>query len=80
MTFEFITPLTELRPYITKIWRFEHASGLSSRGALIAPNARAKIIIPYKNRLTTSGSGKDPFILKGLVKSFVNPDWNDSML
>lgn len=58
MKFEFIKPLAELRPYITKIWWFENSFGFSNRGTLIAPNARAKIIIPYKNPLTTTGSGK----------------------
>jgi AraC-like DNA-binding protein len=65
MTFEFIKPVTELKPYITKIWWFEHAGGFTNRGTLIAPNARAKIIIPYKNRLTTTGSGKTAICKEG---------------
>ena len=58
MKLEFITPRHELKPYISKVWLFEDSSGLANHGTLIAPNARPKIIIPFKNALTTTGNGK----------------------
>jgi AraC-like DNA-binding protein len=65
MKFEFIKPIAALKPYITKIWWFENAIGFVNQGTLIAPNARAKIIIPYKNPLTTTGSGKKAICKEG---------------
>lgn len=65
MRFEFISPLAELKPYITKIWWFENPAGLINGASLIAPNARAKIIIPYKNPLTTTGSGNTAICNEG---------------
>lgn len=59
MKFEFIHPVPELQPFVTKIWWFESSIGFINQGTLIAPNARAKIIIPYKNHLTTTGGGKE---------------------
>jgi len=58
MKLEFINPRPELKSHISKIWLFENNSGLSKHGTLIAPNAKPKIIIPYKNALTTTGNGK----------------------
>jgi len=54
MKLTFIHPSQELSPYITKIWLFENNNGLINHGSLIAPNARCKIIVPYKNSLTTT--------------------------
>jgi len=58
MKIEFITPRLELQPYISKIWLFESDYSLNPNNSLIAPNARPKIIIPYKNVLTTTDNGK----------------------
>ena len=58
MKLEFINPRLELQPFISKIWLFENNSGLANQGTLIAPNARPKIIIPYKNALTTTDNGR----------------------
>jgi AraC-like DNA-binding protein len=58
MTLRFIQPLPELRPYISKLWLCEHTGELAQHGTLIVPNARPKIILPYKNGLTTTGNGK----------------------
>ncbi len=55
---EFINPRHELKRYISKMWLFENNSGLANHGTLIAPNAKPKIIIPYKNALTTTDNGK----------------------
>jgi hypothetical protein len=35
---------------------------------------------PLRRYLVEAFSREDPFILEGLVKSFVIKDWNDSML
>jgi hypothetical protein len=55
---QFIEPRHELKPFITKIWLFENNSGFVNHGTLIAPNAKAKIIIPYRNAITTSDHKK----------------------
>jgi AraC-like DNA-binding protein len=55
---QFIQPRSELKPFITKIWLFENNSGLVNHGTLIAPNAKAKIIIPFRNALTTRDNKK----------------------
>jgi AraC-like DNA-binding protein len=55
---QFIQPRHELKPFITKIWLFENNSGLVNHGTLIAPNAKAKIIIPFRNALTTRDNKK----------------------
>jgi AraC-like DNA-binding protein len=65
MIFEFINPIPELKPHITKIWWFENSGGLMNGGTLIAPNARAKIIIPYKSPLSTTGNGKTTLCKEG---------------
>lgn len=59
MKLVFIPPRTELKPYVSKIWLFESELGLPpGEKSLIAPNARPKIIIPYKNTLTTTDRGR----------------------
>jgi AraC-like DNA-binding protein len=58
MKLEFIQPRKELKPFISKIWLFENNNGLVNHGTLIAPNAKAKIIIPYINTLTTTDNKK----------------------
>ena len=58
MKLQFIQPKQELKSYISKIWLFDNDSGLVNHGTLIAPNARPKIIIPFKNSITTTGNGK----------------------
>jgi len=54
MKLTFVPARPELREYVTKIWLFENNNGLINHGTLIAPNGRCKIIIPYKNSLTTT--------------------------
>jgi len=49
----FITPIPELKSYITRIWIFEGDHGLPDNN-IVPPNARPKIIIPYINRITTT--------------------------
>jgi len=58
MKLQFIQPRQELKPYISKIWLVENNLGLVNHGTLIAPNARPKIIIPFKNALTTTDNYK----------------------
>jgi AraC-like DNA-binding protein len=58
MKLQFIQPRSELKPFITKIWVFENKLGLLNHGTLIAPNARAKIILSYRNALATTDSKK----------------------
>lgn len=58
MKLRFIQPRQELKTFITKIWLFENNNGLVNHGTLIAPNARTKIIIPYKGILTTTDDKK----------------------
>ena len=58
MNIRFIQPRHELKPFITRIWLFENNSGLVNHGTLIAPNAKAKIIIPFRNDLTTKDERK----------------------
>jgi AraC-like DNA-binding protein len=65
MKLRFIRPRAELKPYITKLWVFENDSGLVNHGTLIAPNAKPKIIIPYKNALTTSDNKKTAICQEG---------------
>lgn len=62
---QFIQPIHELKPYITKIWLFQNEVGLVNRGTLIAPNAKAKIIIPFKNALTTTDNKKKAICHEG---------------
>jgi|SRR5579859_1153904 len=58
MKLQFVEPHAALRSYITKIWIFENNSGLENHGTLIAPNAKPKIIIPYKNTLITTDGAR----------------------
>lgn len=65
MKLEFLKPLPELEPYVTKIWAFENNTGLINHGTLIAPNARCKIIISYKNILTTTDNKRTAICNEG---------------
>lgn len=65
MKLQFIQPQHELTPYITKFWVFENDNGLVNHGTLIAPNAKAKIIIPYKNTLTTTDNKQTAMCKEG---------------
>lgn len=49
----FITPIAELKSYITRIWIFENNHGLPDNN-VVPPNARPKIIIPYIGTITTT--------------------------
>jgi hypothetical protein len=48
----FIKPIPELHKYITRIWLFQSNTGLPGNN-IIPPNARSKIIIPFKGTITT---------------------------
>jgi AraC-like DNA-binding protein len=67
MKVQFILPRKELKPYISKIWIFENNSGLVNHGTLIAPNGKAKIIIPYRNILTTTDASKTGICTEGNI-------------
>jgi AraC-like DNA-binding protein len=67
MKLQFIQPRSELKLFITKIWLFENSNGFVNHGTLIAPNARAKIIIPYKSALTTTDNTKTAICSEGDV-------------
>jgi AraC-like DNA-binding protein len=58
MKLQFIQPRPDLANHITKIWLFENSYGLTGHGALIAPNAKPKIIIPFRNGITTTDGNK----------------------
>lgn len=58
MRLQFLPPREELRPYIEKLWIFESDFALEQSQSLIAPNGKHKIIIPYKNALTTEDRDK----------------------
>lgn len=49
----FITPIADLKEYITRIWIFEGDNGLPDNN-VVPPNARPKIIIPFTNTITTT--------------------------
>ncbi|MBL8019210.1 MAG: AraC family transcriptional regulator [Leptospirales bacterium] len=53
-----LEPLPELRAYVSKLWIAESINGLSPGTNLIAPNGRPKIMLPYKNNLSTTSRGK----------------------
>ncbi|MBS1682290.1 MAG: hypothetical protein JST48_11305 [Bacteroidetes bacterium] len=65
MKLQFFQPTQELKPYITKIWLGENDIGLVNHGTLIAPNAKAKIIIPFRNALTTTDNKKKTICKEG---------------
>jgi len=67
LNLQFIQPIQQLKSYITKIWLVESHIGLVNHGTLIAPNARAKIIIPFKNALTTTDNKKKAICNEGDV-------------
>ncbi|MGZ3861403.1 MAG: helix-turn-helix domain-containing protein [Flavisolibacter sp.] len=58
MTLEFISPRQELRPYIHQFWIFKSDKGLGKGKTLIAPNAKPKLMIPFKNALWTTDPAK----------------------
>lgn len=68
MKLEFINPIYELKPYITKIWLFEDNHGFLNHGTLIAPNAKPKIIIPIKNSIATTDSAKTDVCNEGDIR------------
>ncbi len=65
MKLQFIQPRHELKPYITKFWLFEENDGFANQGTLIAPNAKAKIIIPFRSALTTTDNKKTAVCREG---------------
>jgi len=58
MKLKFLSPIPELKPYVTRLWWFENNTGLVNHGTLIVPNARPKIILSVKNAISTTGGGK----------------------
>jgi AraC-like DNA-binding protein len=67
MKLQFIQPRLELKPYITKLWLFENNNGLVDHGTLVAPNGKAKIIIPYKNAIETRDNIKSVICKEGNI-------------
>lgn len=64
---QFLQPRDELKPFISKIWLFENNNGFVNQGTVIAPNAKAKIIIPFKNDLTTTDAKKTDVCNEGNI-------------
>ena len=59
MNFSFIEPWLELKPYIKSIWVFESQFGMPLKDMnLAAPNGCPKIIINYKNSITSLVEGR----------------------
>ncbi len=59
MKLTFIEPLTELKPYLKSIWVCESPVGLPvSAKSIAAPNGCPKLIINYKNRITSLVAGR----------------------
>ncbi len=58
MKLQFIQPKPELKPYIHQFWLLESDFAIATDKSLIAPNARPKIMIPFKNSLLTTHNGK----------------------
>ncbi len=54
MHIQFIQPKPELQAYIDSFWLFESKYGVpQTDNRVIAPNAKAKIIIPFRNAIST---------------------------
>ena len=51
----FITPIPQLKRYITRIWLFQNNRGLPDNN-IVPPNARPKIIIPFTGTITTKSA------------------------
>jgi AraC-like DNA-binding protein len=65
MKFRFMEPLMELRPYIIRLWLVENDDGFINHGTLVAPNAKPKIIIPFRNDISASGNNKTDYCKEG---------------
>ncbi|MFN7116113.1 MAG: helix-turn-helix domain-containing protein [Saprospiraceae bacterium] len=58
MQLQMLRPRPELAPYVDKFWLFESAIGVpTTDNRVIAPNGRAKIILPFQNALSTIQHG-----------------------
>lgn len=59
MKIRFVTPRTELRPYIQSFWVLESRNGLpAAANSIAAPNGCAKLIIPYHNSIVSEADGR----------------------
>ncbi len=58
MNLTFITPVDELKPYIIKFWLVRNNNGFINHGTLVAPNAKPKIIISFKNEISATDHKK----------------------
>lgn len=68
MHLQFIVPKPSLQPYIDSFWIFESNYGVPHTDKrLIAPNAKAKIIIPYQNAISTIDNEQVTYYREGEV-------------
>ena len=59
MKIAFVTPRSELRPYIESFWVLESLTGLpASANNIAAPNGCSKLIIPYDNSIVSVADGR----------------------
>jgi AraC-like DNA-binding protein len=55
----FVTPRTELQPYIESVWVLESPNGLpAAANSIAAPNGCAKLIIPFENSIVSEADGR----------------------
>jgi len=59
MKLTFVRPCAELQPFIQSMWVFESATGLpTSETNMAAPNGCPKLIISYRNAITSVAEGR----------------------
>lgn len=67
MKLQIILPVQELRPYILRIWLAETDNGLTDHGTLVAPNAKPKIMIAFKNAISATDHNKTDYCKEGNI-------------
>jgi AraC-like DNA-binding protein len=65
MEFKIIEPVKELRPYVIKLWLYENDNGFINHGTLVAPNAKPKVILPFRNDISASDCNKVDYCKQG---------------
>jgi len=59
MKISFVTPRSELQPYIQSFWVLESLAGLpETANSIAAPNGCSKLIIPYENSIVSVANGR----------------------
>jgi AraC-like DNA-binding protein len=53
-----IEPHPEIAPFIDRFWVFRSTTGLPSGDARVVPNGRQKLIVPWRNALTSTVAGR----------------------